>query len=234
MSKFSSSVAKVIDYERLSDYLKQEMLRKSIFVDLGSGDCSLMGIINKKYKIESIGVEIDEEKVALGACKGFKVIRGDIRDLDFLNDFDNRILTVHAGFCLFNIFKLSDVITIIEKYLSYTGVKEIFFEIQNGHYFDIKYPPGEKYSRTVNEILIESFGKPFFVEDEKGVDLMMNYYAGNELINSTKDRLFTHYYENVMTRLNQFQNVYVTVYQWPVRFNAEKRSSHYYIHLRKN
>ena len=235
MSEFSNSVSKMLEYEKLAKCISTQMIKDNMFIDLGAGDCRLIAIMNDTYGIKSVGIDLDKEKVLSGIDNGFNVILGDIRKLPTIKEFAENSLTLHAGFCLFNIFPLSEVLSIIRSYFNIKEVKEIFFEIQNKQYFEEKYPAGEKFTHLIKDMSVTSWNERFEISNEEGVDLVMEYYSSKgEFINRTEDRLFTHDYDDVLSGLNNLEFSTLTEHQWPIRFGVENEESHHYIHLKRS
>ena len=71
--KFSESIGKIINYPFLAENLSAFSIKDSRIVDFGSGDCSLIEILKKKYRRDVLGVELDEKKVEYGQNRGLAV-----------------------------------------------------------------------------------------------------------------------------------------------------------------
>lgn len=234
MNKFSRSVAKIIDYNKLAAHISNTMIRNNTFVDLGSGDCSLINALTSNHNIKSIGIDSDEKKVAICKKNGFMVIADDIRIFSPTGNMAVDNLTLHAGFCLFNIFPLGEICNIIKHYFSISNINELFFEIQNNVYFKNKYPPKLKNSKTLNDVIITSWNEPFDDKYGAGVALVMEYHTQDyKLINRTIDRLYSHKICEIFAGLQNLESVDLNTYSWPVRFDAEDNWSHHYIHIKR-
>jgi len=234
LKKFSESIGKIINYPLLAENLSAVSIKDNIIVDFGSGDCSLIEILRKKYHRDVLGVELDEEKVKYGKDKGFKILKKDVRSVSKDLNSISQTQTIHAGFCLLNIFPISQVSKLIEDLYQLDNIKEIFVEIQNSYYFSKKYPPNVKFEKKLNNLKIISWNTPYNDPDGKGVSLNMEYHdESNNLINSTFNVLYAH---DLFELINISKNVgfkYVQDIFWPVRYGLEGHKSHHYIHMRK-
>ncbi|MDE3022816.1 MAG: class I SAM-dependent methyltransferase [Pseudomonadota bacterium] len=235
MNKFSKSVAKILDYNRLAEHISNTMIRNNMIVDLGSGDCSLIKALMSNYNIRSIGIDSDEEKVEICKKHGITVLAGDIRIFSPTGNMAVNNLTLHAGFCLFNTFPLGEIHNIVKHYFSISNIDELFFEIQNNTYFKNKYTPRSKNRKTLNDVVITSWNEPFNDKYGSGVDLIMEYGTQDDrLINRTIDRLYSHEISEIVSGLQNLASIELNTYSWPIRFEAEDDWSHHYIHIRKS
>lgn len=234
MIKFSESIGKIINYPVLAENLLAFSIKDSSIVDFGSGDCSLIEILKKKYCRDVLGVELDEKKVEYGQNRGLEIIKKDIRSVSKCLDSIPQALTIHAGFCLMNLFPISQVSKLIEDLYQVDNIKEIFIEIQNSYYFRKKYPSNVKFEKKLNNLKIISWNTPLSGPDGKGVSLNMEYYdESNKIINSTFDVLYGHDLFELINISKKIGFKYVQDSFWPVRYGLEGNKSHYYIHMRK-
>ena len=234
MIKFSESIGEIINYPVLAENLSAFSIKNNSIVDFGSGHCSLIEILKKKYYKDVFGVELDEKKVEYGQNRGFKIIKKDIRSVSKCLDSIPQALTIHAGFCLMNIFPVFQVYKLIEDLYKIDNIKEIFIEIQNSHYFKKKYPSNVKFEKTLKNLKIISWNTPFNGPDGKGVSLNMEYYDEfNKIINSTFDVLYSHDLSKLINISKKIGFKYVHDNSWPVRYGLEGNKSHYYIYMRK-
>lgn len=234
LKTFSESIAKIINYSLLAENLSASSIKENAIVDFGSGDCSFLEILSNKYHRDIFGVELDEEKVKYGRDKGFEIIKKDLRcvctDLNYISQSQ----TVHAGFCLMNIFPINQVRKLFKDLYQINNVKEVFIEIQNSLYFKEKYPPNIKFEKVLNDLKIISWNKPFNCPEGSGVSLNMEYYdPDGKLINSTSDVLYVHDLFELIRIFKDIGFKFVQNIFWPVRYGLEDHDSHHYIQIRK-
>jgi len=233
LKKFKNSVSKILNYELLAEFLHESSSHNSTIVDLGSGDCSLMNILTTKYLRKTIGIEIDVEKVEYGRSKGFNIINSNINNVSKTFHTFSDSMTVHAGFCLFNIFSLNDIKRILEGLSLQTDVIEIFFELQNKKYFINRYPAFKKHKTKLEDILLISWNTPFLSPVGNGVQLIMEYYnKSGKLINKTLDTLYHHDADELLDFCKHIGFKMTKKKIWPIR-SATTKNSHFYIHSRR-
>ena len=229
MDRFKKTVAKIIDHKALSNHLYNSMEKSNIFIDLGSGDCTLISLLTN-LGVETIGIDIDDKKIKACQHNGFNVLWGDARHFSVPEILENKPLTLHAGFCLFNTFSTDEVVASVEKIFSHNNVLELFFEIQNKDYFQKRYAPGKKTANRFNEVTVVSWNEPFYSWKGSGVDVYMDYFSREEkLINSTRDRLFAHDINKLLYELSKIKSIKTFLTNWPIRFDVEEEHSHFYL-----
>lgn len=229
--KFKSSVGKVINYPVLAHYIEEKSLKGTSIIDVGSGDCSLIDILKEKYYRNVFGIECDDEKVQYGMNYGFEIIHSDIKVAHkYLRKISDP-LTIHAGFCFFNIFPLNIVEEILTNLSKLKNVKEFIFEIQNSKYFSKKYPADVVYENDYDDVRIKSWSTKFKEFGEQGVLLNMEYYSleNSTFLNGTVDRLYSHCPNKLEVILRNLGFSNVCFLHWPVRNGVKGTNSHYYI-----